>query len=275
MTDHPDEVSAAAFDQSGLEQAASDAHAWSWPSAGQFAEAFNSEQMGDFLALATPSAVLDLLARLNAAEEAAEKAKRERDLLSQLLGECVVAAGITHPDAGLSGAQLLMAGDDLKRHLEQASSAMAEQGTRTLKLWSISRIGPRVVVQHRLDGLGYAAAETGTSGIAETVLYRLVSDLINQQAETDQAADGIEAVRLAEAEMQAAQDRLAALIAVAFPADSLVTVRIGTDRKMPCTVRFHDSGRYAGFLRCMPERGKRSRASMRSIHWADVLSVSS
>lgn len=40
-------------------------------------------------------------------------------LLGQMLGECIVTAGITHPDAPLSGPELLMFGKDLRNHLVQ------------------------------------------------------------------------------------------------------------------------------------------------------------
>ncbi|MCW4649239.1 hypothetical protein [Pseudomonas aeruginosa] len=121
MSDKPVvEPATATLDQIGLEQAATAALAWSCPEAGQLADLLNSQQMGDFLALCTPQAVLDLLARAQAAEEAVAQAERERDLLGQLLGECVAAAGITRPDAGLTGPQLLMFGKDLKRDLEQS-----------------------------------------------------------------------------------------------------------------------------------------------------------
>ncbi|MCS8413320.1 hypothetical protein N0754_18625 [Pseudomonas aeruginosa] len=263
------EPATAALDQTGLEQAATAALAWSWPAAGQFADVLNSQQMGDFLALCTPQAVLDLLARAQAAEEAVAQAERERDLLGQLLGECVAAAGITRPDAELSGPQLLMFGEDLKRDLEKSryDEIAIPAG------WTIMQEGDRIVVQHQLDGAGYAAEQEGPSGIAEAVLFRLASDLISRQTEADEALGQIGALRAADARLRAAQDRVAELTAIAFPKDSLITVRIGTDRQMPCTVRAHVTGRDAGHLRCMPERGKRTRASMRSIHWAYILSV--
>lgn len=42
----------------------------------------------------------------------------QRDRLGQLLGECIVAAGITNPDIPLDGPQLLMFGTDLLEHLK-------------------------------------------------------------------------------------------------------------------------------------------------------------
>lgn len=46
-------------------------------------------------------------------------AEQHIQLLGQLLGECIVTAGITRPDAPLSGPELLMFGNDLKTHLAQ------------------------------------------------------------------------------------------------------------------------------------------------------------
>ncbi|MCW4649240.1 hypothetical protein [Pseudomonas aeruginosa] len=139
--------------------------------------------------------------------------------------------------------------------------------------WTIKQEGDRVVVQHHLDGAGYAAEQEGPSGIAEAVLFRLASDLISRQEEVDEALGQIGALRAADARLRAAQDRVAELTAIAFPKDALITVRIGSDRQMHCTVRAHVTGRDAGHLRCMPERGKRTRASMRSIYWEHILSV--
>lgn len=48
-----------------------------------------------------------------------ELAERNGALLAQALGECLVEAGITRPDASLSGPDLLMFAQDLKRHLSQ------------------------------------------------------------------------------------------------------------------------------------------------------------
>lgn len=51
-------------------------------------------------------------------------------MLGQALGECIAAAGIIRPDASLSGPELLMFADDLKRHLAQQT---APQGTTSDK----------------------------------------------------------------------------------------------------------------------------------------------
>ena len=40
-------------------------------------------------------------------------------MLGQLLGECIIAAGIVRPDSELSGPQLLLFGQDLKEYLER------------------------------------------------------------------------------------------------------------------------------------------------------------
>lgn len=50
----------------------------------------------------------------------------EIKLLANALGECIEAAGITRPSAGLTGPELLMFADDLKRHLAE-SAALANE----------------------------------------------------------------------------------------------------------------------------------------------------
>ena len=45
--------------------------------------------------------------------------------LGQVLGECIVAAGITRPDAWLSGPELLMFAEDLKTSVEQSVQQIA------------------------------------------------------------------------------------------------------------------------------------------------------
>ncbi|MNG32571.1 hypothetical protein D3C81_1237160 [compost metagenome] len=44
--------------------------------------------------------------------------------------------------------------------------------------WKIERTGERIIVQHLHNGAGYAASRAGESGIAESVLFLLASDLV-------------------------------------------------------------------------------------------------
>lgn len=54
---------------------------------------------------------------------ALEEQEHHIRLLGQVLAECIVAAGITRPDVSLTGPQLLMFGEDLKRQLLEQKSA--------------------------------------------------------------------------------------------------------------------------------------------------------
>lgn len=71
------------------------------------------------------------------------------NLLAQALGNCIFAAGITRAGAALSGPELLMFADDLKRHLETqaAGSGMPEGAERCEVCDSITA---------RMDGDGCA-----------------------------------------------------------------------------------------------------------------------
>ncbi|MGU0641449.1 hypothetical protein ACSEOW_30225 [Pseudomonas aeruginosa] len=55
--------------------------------------------------------------------ESSAQTEHERDMLGQALGECIEAAGITAPGAPLTGPQLLMFAEDLKRDLKRAALA--------------------------------------------------------------------------------------------------------------------------------------------------------
>lgn len=44
----------------------------------------------------------------------------------------------------------------------------------------------------------------------------------------------------------------------------------GAGRRMPVEVRFIGRGSEAGYLRVMPINGKRTRRSMRSVHWTQI-----
>ena len=57
--------------------------------------------------------------QLDQLKMSAERTERHAALLAQALGECLIAAGITQPDASLSGPDLLMFADDLKRQLSR------------------------------------------------------------------------------------------------------------------------------------------------------------
>lgn len=52
--------------------------------------------------------------------------KRQLQLLGQALGECIAAAGIIRPDVSLSGPELLMFAEDLKRHLAEQAVPVSE-----------------------------------------------------------------------------------------------------------------------------------------------------
>lgn len=64
------------------------------------------------------------------APAATSEAEHHAQLLGQALGECIVAAGITRPDASLSGPELLMFAEDLKRHLTAQAAGLSEQDER-------------------------------------------------------------------------------------------------------------------------------------------------
>lgn len=57
----------------------------------------------------------------------AQESEHHARLLGQALGECIAAAGIIRPDASLSGPELLMFADDLKRHLAEQTAPQPEQ----------------------------------------------------------------------------------------------------------------------------------------------------
>src|SRR5690606_7186646 len=74
-------------------------------------------------------ALLNLIADNAApiAQTAPLESEHHVQLLGQALGECIAAAGIIRPDASLSGPQLLMFADDLKRHLAEQTAPQPEQ----------------------------------------------------------------------------------------------------------------------------------------------------
>ncbi|MCO2082436.1 hypothetical protein O1L52_11715 [Pseudomonas aeruginosa] len=62
-------------------------------------------------------------ARAALALASSAQTEHERDMLGQALGECIEAAGIIAPGAPLTGPQLLMFAEDLKRDLQRAALA--------------------------------------------------------------------------------------------------------------------------------------------------------
>ncbi|WP_218777782.1 hypothetical protein, partial [Pseudomonas aeruginosa] len=78
------------------------------------------------------------MARAALAHDEQEQAAHEIRLLANALGECIQAAGITAPGVPLTGPQLLMFAEDLKRDLQRAalaqpSPAQAEQHWQKLE----------------------------------------------------------------------------------------------------------------------------------------------
>lgn len=67
------------------------------------------------------------------AQTAPHESEHHVHLLGQALGECIAAAGIIRPDASLSGPELLMFADDLKRHLAEQTAPQPEQ--EAWKVW--------------------------------------------------------------------------------------------------------------------------------------------
>lgn len=63
------------------------------------------------------------MARAALAIASSAQTEHERDMLGQALGECIEAAGIIAPGAPLTGPQLLMFAEDLKRDLQRAALA--------------------------------------------------------------------------------------------------------------------------------------------------------
>lgn len=80
-----------------------------------------------------------------ASRNAAAPSDHQCKLLADALGECIMAAGIVRKDIdGLSGPQLLMFAEDLKRHLAAPAQEDAER-------YRILRNNPRIA--HRFAGL--------------------------------------------------------------------------------------------------------------------------
>src|SRR5690606_8922730 len=87
-------------------------------------------------------ALLNLIADNAApiAQTAPLESEHHVQLLGQALGECIAAAGIIRPDASLSGPQLLMFADDLKRHLAEQTAPQPEQSGPANKLRALAEI---------------------------------------------------------------------------------------------------------------------------------------
>lgn len=101
----------------------------------------------------------DLRLLLDANISATTEAAHHSQLLGQALGECVVAAGITRPDASLTGPELLLFAQDLKTHLES---------TRQDKIDVPSGFGWKVRERRHADGtlLGCFVEAPASPGMA-------------------------------------------------------------------------------------------------------------
>lgn len=77
--------------------------------------------------------------------------------------------------------------DSYQRERDAAVAAVASRRGELPQNWRIERTGARIVIQHQVNGAGYAASRTGASGIAESVLYLLAEDLLNAAATNGKA----------------------------------------------------------------------------------------
>ncbi|WP_017519978.1 hypothetical protein ACQCLI_32085 (plasmid) [Pseudomonas nitroreducens] len=77
--------------------------------------------------------------------------------------------------------------DSYQRERDAAVAAMASRRGELPQNWLIERTGERIVIQHQVNGAGYAASRTGASGIAESVLYLLAEDLLKAAATNGKA----------------------------------------------------------------------------------------
>lgn len=68
--------------------------------------------------------------------------------------------------------------DSFQAERDTALASQADQVRVIPANWKIERTGERIIVQHLHNGAGYAASRAGESGIAESVLFLLASDLV-------------------------------------------------------------------------------------------------
>ncbi|WP_370601903.1 hypothetical protein [Pseudomonas nitroreducens] len=72
--------------------------------------------------------------------------------------------------------------DSYQQERDDALAKLASRACGLPQNWRIERSGDCIVVQHKDEGAGYAAARAGTSGIAESVLFLLADDLLGAAA---------------------------------------------------------------------------------------------
>lgn len=68
--------------------------------------------------------------------------------------------------------------DSFQAERDTALASQAAQVRVISANWKFERTGERIIVQHLHNGAGYAASRAGESGIAESVLFLLASDLV-------------------------------------------------------------------------------------------------
>lgn len=79
-----------------------------------------------------------------------------------------------------------------------------------------------------------------------------------------------EVLTLAQAARDKKNDELAEAMQRIFRVGQTEIVVDGAGRQMPVEIRYICTGSDAGYLRAMPVNGKRSRRSMRGIHWTQI-----